>query len=251
MARRLRMTRGGTVLAAALLTLPGLSAAQSFSGTGPGATAPFVLLSGERFVAVSAAAPGSFTAFLLSQDGSVVATLKGADQRHRVRVPSDGRYLFDIRAQDEWSISVEEPDPVDLQRARGRIDGAEAGSRAAASGAWLGKGLIGGLLAGPIGTAFVYRRAGSSEPVLPETLVGRLARENVDYGETFREAYTDEWRGSQRSAALIGGITGTAVLTFAILQATVWRQQPTAKGGLPGDGETAVRIPFVVLRITP
>lgn len=246
----LRNTRLGPVLAAGLLALPGMTAAQTFNGAGPGATSPFVLLSGERSVEVTATPPGSFTAFLLSQDGSVVATLSGAEWQE-IRVPSSGRYLFDVRASGSWTIRVEEPDPMRVQQARGRLDGAEAGRGSQASAAWLGKGLAGGLLLGPIGTAIAVQRAGRSEPTLPATLADRLAREDSNYAEAFQRAYADQWRGSQRAAALIGGITGTAILSFAILQVTVWKEQPRAEGEPPGNGETAFRFPILQFRFTP
>lgn len=236
-------TRVGILLAAAMFALPGPSVAQSFSGNGPAATSPFVLLSGERAVTVSAAAPESFEAYLLSQNGAVVATLSGAE-RQEIRVPTDGRYVIDVRASDSWSIRIQEPDAMQLERARGRIEGNEA-AIAQSSAAWLGKGLVGGLLLGPIGTAIAVNRAGRGEPELSSSIEERLSTASPEYRAAFREAYADRARGSQRASALIGGVTGTAILTFAILQFTVWGEQEQAEGELPGTGTPAARVPIL------
>lgn len=217
--------------AAILLAFPATVAAQTFSGSGAGATPVFVLSSGPTTVSVEAS-DRAFVAFLLGTGGSVVAELTGTPQQE-IRVPEDGRYLFEVRTSGVWRISVAGPDSMRALAIRGRIEGAQAAGNAPPAG-WLARGLGAGLVLGPIGTALITQRAGRADPSLAEVVEQeRLAGASATYAAAFREAYVDKLRSNRRTAALVGGITGTALLGFAILQLTVWDDGGEASGRPP------------------
>lgn len=223
------------IAAAAAISPPAPAIAQSFSGTGAGATPLVLLLSGTTPVAVEAS-DDAFSALLLATDGSVVAELSAAPIQ-TVRIPSDGRYLFDVRTTGTWRISLERADSMTLREVQGRMDGEDAAA-AASPAAWLGKGLGAGLLLGPIGTFLIVDRANRSDVSPGPRFDDRLAAADPAYREAFTEAFTDRQRGSRRAAALVGGLTGTAILGFVILQLTVWDESGSSTGGGNGNGGT-------------
>lgn len=209
------------------------AAGQTFSGQGTGATPLFVLASGTTQVSVHAEDP-TFTALLVGTDGSVAAELN-ADPRQSVTVEREGWYLFEVRAGRSWRIAVEASDSLRLLEIRGRLEGAAA-AEARSSAGWLGRGLGAGLVLGPVGTLFVVDRAarGDLGPG-PETRA-RLEAMPPLYQESFEEAFATQRRADRRAAALVGGLTGTAVLAFVILQLTVWGDGGGSGGPGPDPG---------------
>lgn len=221
------------IAVAALVGVPGAAAPQTFAGNGAGGTPPFVLPSGMTPVTVETSDPG-FSALLIGMDGSVLAELT-AQPRQEVRLPREGRYLFEVRTEGSWRIALEPLDPMSVLEVSGRTDGDAAAGEESTAG-WLAKGFGAGLVLGPIGTLLVTNRASRSDFSPGPTLAEQLAASDPVYRDAFREAYADRRRGDRRAAAIVGGLTGTAILGFVILQLTVWNQSSSSSGGSPDPG---------------
>lgn len=221
---RMRMFLAGAV-AAFVLATP--ASGQNFKGEGKDATQRFVLGEGLAIFEVQHKGPGEFTIRLLDEQGNVIGEVaKGIGDfggAKALQIPRTGYYLFDVDAPGEWSIRLRniepaangEPDPAAERGAEaGRTDGGKPGTTG-----WLGRGLIGGLLLGPIGTAIAVNRAGESAAGDAQVAANALELSELSYITAYRNAYSAELRRRRMRSALLGGAVGTGVLVFAIFQA--------------------------------
>lgn len=120
---------------------------------------------------------------------------------------------------------------------RGRYDGMLA-ARGVATAGWMATGLIGGVVAGPIGAGVNFAIASAREaPDPPESLLtGAQASASGAYREAFTEAYRARIRSNRRSASIMGGLTGSVVFAFVLLQIANWDGGSGSAGG-GGGGE--------------
>ena len=120
---------------------------------------------------------------------------------------------------------------------RGEWDGSLA-ARGIATGGWLATGLLSGVVAGPIGAGINYAVASSRDaPLPPDSLLARPGTpQSGAYRDAFTEAYRARIRNTRQTAALVGGVTGTAIFGFIILQLANWDGGSGAGGG-GGGGE--------------
>jgi hypothetical protein len=226
----------GAVLIAAALADPSSAAAQQFSGTGQHATNFFERPAGLAVVELSHMGEGEFRVRLMDARGrplEVLAHTRGVGQMTRaLRIPSDGNYLFDIEASGAWEIHLREghaafreAEMVEL----GRADGARA-ARSAGGARWMGLGLAGGVLLGPLGGGGVFALAGARPAGEPPPLPPDAAA----LGNTYRDAYLTAYRTSvaseRRTAALVGGLIGSAANAMLLFNFARGRQ------GEDGDG---------------
>lgn len=108
--------------------------------------------------------------------------------------------------------------PPDTLVERAHREGVAAGNETHPWG-WFGRGFLGGIFGGPIGTVVAYRKAGQHEitPLLPADL-NFTDRHNQLYFESYTAGFGDRVRARRKGYALIGGVLGTGVLTYALLQ---------------------------------
>jgi hypothetical protein len=233
-------------------TCAGTALAQNASGTGQQATDLFTLPAGLASFELEHEGKGAFSVRLLDEQGELIDNLASTAGAFRgskaVRVPRAGQYLFDVSATGTWSIRLRQragEGPVaaagteavsdSLLRSRGSYYGAQEANRIGAFPYMLG-GLLGGMVAGPIGAgAALAITAGRDSPV-PEQMQDTLATREPLYREAFVESFQHRLRTNRRTAALVGGVTGTAIFTFAIVQVINWSGGSGGTGG-PGNGE--------------
>lgn len=128
---------------------------------------------------------------------------------------------------------------------RGRRAGVQAGQRAQPwSWKWFSRGLAGGTVAGPIGAGIATAAAGHGTmpdaPAVPEDRDPAL-------GEGYRTGYASGIRNERREAALVGGLLGTGIFTFALLH--VLNVVGGGAGTDDGGGQTTyLVVPLHVLR---
>ncbi len=224
-----------TALAAALLaTSVPAARAQELVGTGPHATPLFRLEAGLAVFELEHKGRERFVVVLLDERAEVIAKLadaKGSFSGSKaVRVPRDGRYLVDIGADGDWRIRLRDapagaPHPVSVVRDDTSLDPelaarARLAGEAAAGGwswSWFVRGLVGGTIAGPLGAGVVVHRAGGSAVSSPEPHTA-IETYGPPYVASYHAAYTDRLLARRRSAAVVGGLVGTAAFLFALLQ---------------------------------
>lgn len=126
--------------------------------------------------------------------------------------------IFEHRFEMDLSIPMLPTAPLDTLTARAIREGAAAAGQTNPWG-WFGRGFIGGLLGGPIGTAIAYRKAGEQAvtPPLPLDLA-TADRNDQLYLVSYSAGFSDRIRARRKGYALIGGAIGTGVLTYALLQ---------------------------------
>ena len=90
--------------------------------------------------------------------------------------------------------------------------GKSAGQHTATGGAF-GIGLASGLLLGLIGTAIAYAAQGEPEP----SVMSKYQTMDPTCRMAYADAFGDMGKKKKRSAALTGGLLGTAVLVVAVL----------------------------------
>lgn len=120
---------------------------------------------------------------------------------------------------------------------RGRYDGMLA-ARGVATAGWMATGLLGGMVAGPIGAGINFAVASArSAPAPPESLLAASPSSGSGaYREAFTEAYRARIRSNRRSASIVGGVTGSVVFAFVLLQLANWDAGSGSAGG-GGGGE--------------
>lgn len=107
---------------------------------------------------------------------------------------------------------------ADTLAERGHREG-EAAAKQTYPWGWFGRGFLGGVLGGPIGTVVAYRKA-DRQIVMPPTAedLHPADRQNRLYLEGYTAGFSDRARARRKGYALIGGAIGTGVLTYALLQ---------------------------------
>jgi hypothetical protein len=86
------------------------------------------------------------------------------------------------------------------------------------TGGWFGGSLASGVLLGLIGTGVSYALAASSNADMPPEKKVSITNPDVTYHAFAEKAYADKVRSKRKSAALKGGLLGTAA--FVLLYAT-------------------------------
>lgn len=116
--------------------------------------------------------------------------------------------------------------------------GLAAGKAAAnsLSGGWFGRGLVGGLIGGPIGTAVVFSWAGRSGVEVPPERLQELSDHSPLYSQAFHEAYDEQRRMKRQESAFVGGMLGTAAWTWVLLR-TFDLVGGASMEGTPGQGD--------------
>jgi hypothetical protein len=219
---------------------------QAATGTGQAATALFPLAAGLAVFELEHDGQGSFVVRLLDDSGQVVDTLARALGIFRgakaTRVPTTGRYLYDVSAGGRWSIRVRPAgEPSDVNRAGfdARQAGAAAGAEAAreeGTAKWLLGGFAGGAVLGPLGAGGVFLAANSRQTRLSADVRELIAGKDAEYMQAFSEAYLGRRRSSRKTAALVGGTVGTIVFAFAMVQIARWNDKGGSGNG-GGNGE--------------
>jgi hypothetical protein len=240
------LARSTAVLLAAVLAAGG-ARAQNVTGTGQQASELFPLPAGLAVFELEHPGSGPFAVRLLDREGAVVEELvetQGSFRGSRaVRVPRGGEYLFDVRAEGTWSIRLR-PAAAAAPASRGdsallaeaRYEGEQAAKKKGAFG-WMGAGLLGGAALGPLGAGVVFVTASSRDATLPRGAEDGLAGRGAPYVETFTEAYRRRLRSERRVAALVGGVTGTAIFGFVVAQIASWNDDGDGGGRRGGEGE--------------
>lgn len=228
-----------------LLLLPCALAAQQFTGRGQQATALFPLAEGlSVFEVEHRAESGDFVVRLLDEQGQVVEELARGTGRFggskAVRVPRSGQYLLDVLATGPWSVRRRAADAA----AGPEIDspayqqGQEAGMAAApgAGAGWLARGLAGGLLAGPLGAGVAVGMASRSDVPLPAPPADG-APLDLAYQDGYQQGFEQRVRANRKRMAFVGGMVGTGVFVFALIQALDIAGSGEGGGtGNPGQG---------------
>lgn len=113
-----------------------------------------------------------------------------------------------------YGQTIESAAPAD--GATGLLDGRSA-ANATSTGGWLAGGFASGLFFGLIGTGVVYAIAGSSEAELPPEYFPSVQAKGSAYMLGFNQGYVQRLKSKQKKAALIGGLTGTAISTAIVV----------------------------------
>jgi hypothetical protein len=253
-----RIHAGAAVVAAALAFTAPPVGAQALTGTGQHATPLFRLEAGLAVFELEHRGRDRFVVLLLDDRAQVVARLADAPGAFTgskaVRVPRSGSYLLDIQADGDWMVRLRDapvgalrpilagesgsaPDPE-------RAAAARLAGEAAAGGwswGWFTRGLVGGALAGPFGAGYVVHRAGSGGIELPPD----PAPELVDPQDltSYRDAYQSRLAARRRSAALAGGLVGTAAFLYALLR---WIDVGGEAGGTPPPPGSTPQLTIIV-----
>lgn len=226
---------------ATMLTLLGASAvgAQNVQHTGQRATDPFPLTAGLATFDIAYRGTGPFAARLLDQNGALVEQLAVSEGPFEgskaVRIPRDGRYLYDVSGTGSWSIQLRGADPSGS--AGGDMTATYAGmaaGRGVGSGRWLATGFVGGALLGPLGAGINLALASRRDVLVPPHVEAAARSEAAGREEEFLAAYRARVRSNRRTAAFVGGATGTLVFAFALLQVLNWDNSSGGDSGGPG-----------------
>jgi hypothetical protein len=100
--------------------------------------------------------------------------------------------------------------------ARATLDG-ERTANMRGTGSYFAGGFVGGALLGLIGTVIAYASADADSPSVPVRPTPVYADTSATYLLAFRRSYDDRLRSKRKSAALGGGLLGTAVAIVAIV----------------------------------
>ena len=205
--------------------------AQSFSGRGSETTAPFPLQAGVTVFGVDYIGSGDFTVRLLDADrrsiGDLVDVTGPFSGTPSFRVPQAGEYRLEVRADGAWNIqrrrdgTLAAAGPNAGAQSDLGTEGRRAGESAVEQGwswSWFGQGLLGGSVAGPLGMGVVFVRAGRSDVELSGAASESLAERDPLYAAGFREGFEARLHARRREAAAVGGLVGTGVFLYVILQ---------------------------------
>ncbi len=107
--------------------------------------------------------------------------------------------------------------PVVSDTAQWREAGVEAGREVSVRD-WIGRGFLGGILLGPVGTVIAVHRSGASEPSSPEAVLTGSPAPSQDEARRFQEGFVEEVRSRRQTAATLGGIAGTGVFLYVLLR---------------------------------
>jgi len=100
--------------------------------------------------------------------------------------------------------------------ARATLDGARTADMRG-TGTYIAGGFVSGALLGLIGTVIAYAAADTDKPNVPVQPTPMYADTSATYLLAFRRGYDDRLRSKRKSAALGGGLLGTAVAVVAIV----------------------------------
>ena len=163
------------LMLAVLPALPSAAAGQDFTGSGQRATELFPLPQGLAVFEIEhRGSSGDFVVQLFDDSGTLVGELaraNGAFQGSKaVSIPKAGNYVLDVAATGAWSVrrrgGISSPATAtdtdqEPETLRGLADGVDAANEPGVGG-WFARGLLGGALAGPIGTVVAVNFAGRS-----------------------------------------------------------------------------------------
>jgi hypothetical protein len=236
------MRRFPALLVALLALVPAARAsqAQEVRGQGPRSSEPFPLEAGPARFDVEHTGQGAFRVRLLDDTGALVAQLADGEGLYRdardVVIPRAGRYRYEVVATGPWAVGIHRAvgstPAAGAPLAPGRIAGMEA-ARDVEAVRWMGTGLLGGALLGPIGAAVNVVLAGGRDVAVPEPALAAARARGPDFAEAFEEGYRSRVRSNRRTGALIGGATGSLVFGFVVLQVVNWGG---GSGGTPPGG---------------
>jgi hypothetical protein len=233
------------------------AAAQNLSGTGQQATDLFPLTEGLATFDVEHQGSGTFTIRLLDDQGMLIEQLAQGEGAFRgskaVRVPRSGQYLYDVSASGPWSVQLRQSATAgtaagatgtpttgmvsdSVLRSRGKYNGEQEANRIGGLPYMLG-GLVGGMAAGPIGAGAVFMIAAGRSATMPEHTQSTLAEREPAYVEAYTDAFQQKLRANRRTAAVVGGVTGTGVFFFVIAQILNWGDTGGDTSTPPGGGE--------------
>jgi hypothetical protein len=156
--------------------------------------------------------------------------------------------VFLLVAAGAWptGAGAQAPDleTSDPDFARGHAAGVEAAHSAKTLG-WAARGFAGGVLLGPVGTVAVTRRATRAPFDLraDDLPVPQVPADDPRYRAGFDEAYRQILLERRKEAALVGGMVGTTVFTFAVIRLVRLRSEQSQRGGLEDEAPTLIRIP--------
>jgi len=214
-----------------LLLLANTAAAQNFEGAGSQVTPFFTLETGVAVFEYRHDGHGEFQVELFHEETGAVAVLVDAigsvSGSRAVSIPLPGRHLFNVSGSGSWTVSrrVEASEAAVLDDDTMSLIREEAAGVGTAG--WLAGGFGSGVLTGPLGTVIAVTAAGRSEVA-------------ADLGQRFtgpsRDAFAAEVQRRRQRSAIIGGIAGTAVFTFAILRLVDFTGSGGGNGGEPGNG---------------
>jgi len=85
------------------------------------------------------------------------------------------------------------------------------------TGTYIAGGFVSGALLGLIGTVIAYAAADTDKPNVPVQPTPMYADTSATYLLALRRGYDDRLRSKRKSAALGGGLLGTAVAVVAIV----------------------------------
>jgi len=102
------------------------------------------------------------------------------------------------------------------QHGQGALDGQAAAVQKKVTGWYIG-GFVGGLGMGPFGIAVSYAVAAESCSAVPLEKYVEIVERSPDYRLGFREGYQMRIRKRRKRSAIIGSLTGTAVITTLLL----------------------------------
>ncbi len=253
----MRHTLPALVLAlSAMLAVP--AAAQEFTGTGQRATELFPLPQGlSVFEIEHRGSSGAFIVQLFDDTGTLVGELARANGTFQgskaIPVPRTGNYVLDVAATGPWSVRRRGGPAAPVGAAintdqgpehlAGIADGNEAAAGPPVRG-WFARGLLGGVVGGPIGTAVAVNFAGRSDATIPPPMRGDNA--NADYTLGYQAGYTDRLHQRRKKSALAGGIVGSAVFLGVLVYALdiVGAGDGSRTGTQPPPGGQVILIPL-------
>ena len=207
---------------------PRNTAAQDFKGSGRDATRPFSLAAGLAVFESRHKGEGRFHVRLLDEQGNAVSAVADATGpfggAKAVQVPRTGLYVLDIAADGEWSIKLRSNETgiatngTDPELEAGARDGDSAAGQPGTFGTF-GISMAASALTGPLGTLLVLNRAGAGAESAGRNATGALGVDrSPGYVAGYRDSYTQRLRDRRQRAALIGGVLGSAIFTFALFQ---------------------------------
>lgn len=82
---------------------------------------------------------------------------------------------------------------------------------------WIGRGFLGGIVLGPIGTGYVLGRASSSAELDAEA-AGQASGLAGPDRDIYTRAFRERLRARRQRSALLGGVVGTGVFVYVALQ---------------------------------
>lgn len=234
------------------------AAAQEFTGTGQRATELFPLPQGlSVFELEHRGSSGDFVVQLFDDTGTLVGELARANGPFQgskaIPVPRTGNYVLDVAATGPWSVRRRGGPPAPAgttintdqgpEQLAGLADGNEAAAEPSTRG-WFARGLLGGVVGGPIGTTVAVGFAGRSDATIQPPV--RTDISGPDYALGYQAGYSDRLQERRKKSALAGGIVGSAVFLGVLVYALdiVGAGDGSRTGTQPPPGGQVILIPL-------